>query len=205
VVFAGVTVLVNVIVVSVALGGGSSGAPDMPAAAAAGAAASSVQQRRYTPPAGGWSAAPLVTEKVVMLSRHGIRTPYAPGDGFPLEGFSTDQRDWPALDPPDDRWGAIGNVTAALTAHGAKVLSAHGAYLRAETWVGALGGTTGPAACAQVTASHHHLITSSPHQRITPSPHHPITPSPHARRSPSTPTRTRTPTATARRRASSCR
>jgi hypothetical protein len=107
---------------------------------------------KWTAPASGWSSAPLATEKVVLFSRHGIRVPYAPGDGFSLDGFSTDQRDWPSVDPPDERWGALVNTSAALTAHGARVLRAHGAYLRSETWQTVLGGAIGPTACSQVTA-----------------------------------------------------
>lgn len=127
--------------------------PDQQNAPAPGASPAGKQgdRSRYSPPSGGWPDDPLVTEKVVILSRHGIRTPYAPSDDFALSEFSTDQRDWPGVDPPDNRWGAIGNVTAALTAHGAQVLNAHGAYLREETWLGMLNGASGTAACSQVT------------------------------------------------------
>lgn len=115
------------------------------------AGAQGATSRRHTAWPSSWPTTPLITEKVVILSRHGIRTPYAPSDDFALGEFSTDLRDWPDVDPPDNRWGAIGNVTAALTAHGAQVLSAHGAYLREETWLGMLGGASGPDACDQVT------------------------------------------------------
>jgi hypothetical protein len=86
-------------------------------------------------PAGGAGDGQLVLEKVILLSRHGIRTPYPAGyigfDNYSV--LSADGRVWPSVVPPlDPAWGANGN--AFLTAHGSAVLTAHGRYYRDETW-----------------------------------------------------------------------
>jgi hypothetical protein len=100
---------------------------------------------------------PLVAEKVVILSRHGIRTPYAPADGFDYASLSTDARVWPAVAPtPDPMWGAVFNGTADLTTHGAAVLESHGAYYARETWIALVqqqqgGSQAGGDPCSQVT------------------------------------------------------
>jgi hypothetical protein len=98
----------------------------------------------------------LVLEKAVILSRHGIRTPYPSGFiGQPsYDVFSKDGRQWPSVgngsasNPPDAAWGV--DVAAGLTAHGGQVLQRHGEFYRGETWA-RIGGVGTAAACDQLT------------------------------------------------------
>lgn len=83
--------------------------------------------------------APVLTqEKVLVITRHGIRVPYPPLEGLDWTAYSTDDgRNW-FTDFKD--WGA--DQVAGLTDHGQKVIREMGAYFKQTLLDGAKGGYT---------------------------------------------------------------
>lgn len=75
--------------------------------------------------------APLKLRKMLVVSRHGIRVPFAPAGGADI--YSRDGREW-----FDDfkQWGASGE--AFLTDHGKLVIKRMGDYYRHQ-WVSETG------------------------------------------------------------------
>eukprot|EP00746_Dinoflagellata_sp_MGD_P142860 gnl/MRDRNA2_/MRDRNA2_75767_c0_seq1.p1 gnl/MRDRNA2_/MRDRNA2_75767_c0~~gnl/MRDRNA2_/MRDRNA2_75767_c0_seq1.p1 ORF type:complete len:509 (-),score=63.80 gnl/MRDRNA2_/MRDRNA2_75767_c0_seq1:37-1563(-) len=74
----------------------------------------------------------LVLEKVVLLMRHGIRSPYpSMYVGVPsYNNFSKDGRYWPES---AKEWGTLNGIQgSALTIHGAEVLKQMGAFYRSQ-------------------------------------------------------------------------
>eukprot|EP00929_Paragymnodinium_shiwhaense_P005175 TRINITY_DN10679_c0_g1_i1.p1 TRINITY_DN10679_c0_g1~~TRINITY_DN10679_c0_g1_i1.p1 ORF type:complete len:528 (+),score=91.99 TRINITY_DN10679_c0_g1_i1:67-1650(+) len=74
------------------------------------------------------NAKELKLEKTVVVSRHGIRVPFGPQYGVPVDVFTQESsRQW-FTDPKD--WGAEPAVSEALTEHARKVLTNMGTYFR---------------------------------------------------------------------------